>query len=225
MAGSAVRPTYRANPREQSVSGRLWRHDGAVAGYLVCGASDGTLYVSDMAGEPEEVLAAARRIAAEKWCRYVVLRSMPASSPYVAAVKKRNYRLTLDGEPNGGPMARVVSLSAALSAMKAELTARVQRNGLARFADGPLVDLSDGREVCRISVRDGAVTTAAVSSHLSGLPRIDAGDHAVQLLFGTHSMQELTASGDVTVTGVDTVPIGNVLFPRIDPSLPAWDRM
>jgi predicted N-acetyltransferase YhbS len=252
VAGTAVRPTYRDNPRGEMVSGWLWRDGdgdgrgsgGDVAGYVVCGDSEGTLFVVDLAGEPETALAVLRGIASERFCRWVVFRSMPPGSPYVKALRRRPYRMVLDEQPDGGPMVRGGPLCRMLKRMEGELSVRLERGtrGVVSVEPGPLLDISDGREVCRLEVRrlkatgeaggDAGTLSVAVVSGADGpvtgegaVPRIDAGERAVRLVMGTHAIDELGADGGVVLSGTGAPAVARILFPRIDPSLPAWDRM
>ncbi len=229
VPGTAVRPTFLSNPRPHKQSGRLWRAgDGSVAGYLVSGPSEGALLVTDIAGEPETALAVTRRTAAEAWCPTVVLETMPPASPYVDALRRRKHRLLAEAEPNGGPMARVVSLRQSLEELKPEFPRRLRSLGILRPVR---LTLSDGRECCLIeAAADGPariepVTTTGTGGPAPRLgPHLDAGDALIRLLFGTHTIDELLSEGSAGADD-EAAAAARALFPKLDPSLPSWDRV
>ncbi len=243
VPGTAVRPTYRRNPRSSLGSGHLWRDGtGAVSGYVVCGPSEGILYVSDLAGEPEVVMSVLKELSTRSRCEYLLLRNMPPASPYVRSLRRGPYRATEDYRPNGGPMGRIIALSRSLSAMKVELTGRYEEirpliggtdDGGRMGGERPLLVLSDSREQCVLSETDGVIAVSPVASLPSAggderdevVPWVEAGESVVRLIFGTHSVDELIASGEISVSGRKARMIASVLFPKISPSLPAWDRM
>jgi len=128
--------------------------------------------------------------------------------------------------------------------MEGELSVRLDRNigGPVFVEPGPLLDISDGREVCRLEARrletpriaggDEGTLSVAVVDDADGpvtgegaVPRIDAGEQAVRLVMGTHSIDELAADGGAVLSGKGAPAVARILFPRIEPSLPAWDRM
>ncbi|TVQ26204.1 MAG: GNAT family N-acetyltransferase [Spirochaetaceae bacterium] len=234
IPGTAIRPTYRDNPRT-SHRGYQWQDaSGAVSGYIVCHKSDDALLVTDAAGDPEAVLAACRAEASRQCCARVSFIAFPPASPYVRALQKRPYTLTAVAEPDGGPMIRSVSLASALRSLAGELASRLASVGYP--APVSLV-LEDGREQALISFDPGAVggesvritsagsaATRGVPETIDGAPVLYAGDSAARMLYGTHTVDALHADGLVTGTAA-ALQAARLFFPVCSPSLTAFDTM
>lgn len=228
VSGTAVRPTWRGNPRTGHTGYQWVDASGDCAGYIAYKKSDDTLMVTDAAGDPETVLAVCRDRAAALCAARVTFLAFPPDSPYVKALQKRPHTLTAIAEPDGGPMIRSVSLLSALRSLAPELEARLSAVGY----PVPLsLELNDGRErVCieydpapagSASIRVTVVDDSGVSA---GDHRLEAGDNAARLLYGTHSVDELVAEGLAHSTP-GALQAARLFFPVCSPSLTAFDTM
>ncbi|MFP4509392.1 MAG: GNAT family N-acetyltransferase [Spirochaetaceae bacterium] len=233
VPGTAIRPTYRGNPRTSHTGYQWCDASGDVAGYFVCDASEDTLLVTDAAGDPDTVLAACRVQAAKACCSRVCFLGFPPASPYVRAMKQRPYTLTSTEKPDGGPMIRTISLASALRSLSRQLSYRLTAVG---YPDRLSLVLDDGRDHALIRFTPAAsdeqaihITEVGVPSTTAGrtegdAPVLKAGDSAVRLLYGTHSVDDLVADGLVSGTA-DALKAARLFFPVCFPSLPAFDTM
>lgn len=229
VSGTAIRPTWRGNPRT-SQTGYQWTDAaGALSGYIVCKKYDDALWVTDAAGDPETVLAVTRAQASRQCCGRAEFIAFPPASPYVRALQKRPFTLTAIAEPDGGPMIRAVSLIAALRSLSSELLARL--HAIAWTAPISLI-LDDGREQARIRVDPSAAAGEAVQVTPAGAPGdsgthtpvLEAGDSAVRLLYGTHAVDNLVSEGLASGSAA-ALAAARLLFPVCSPSLTAFDTM
>ncbi len=228
IPGTAIRPTYRDNPRTGH-RGYQWQDAaGAISGFIVCKKSEDSLWVTDAAGDPEEVLAVCRAEASRQCCASVSIIAFPPASPYVRALQKRPYTLTTTAEPDGGPMIRTVSLASALRSLADELASRLAAVGY----PAPLsLVLDDGRNQALISYDPAAsgsesvrITPAGAPDAIDRTPVLHAGDSAVRMLYGTHAVDTLHADGLISGTAA-ALQAARLFFPVCSPSLPAFDTM
>ena len=218
LAGTAVRPTFRAPRRGRN--GYLW-HDasGQPAGYVVVSERKSTHFdLIDHAGDPPAVLGALGRLAQRRRATEVRFRALHYDSALARTLRRGDCRLETSYHRSGEAMIRTLNLTATLKKMCGELSARMKRSHLADWRGDLLI--ADSREKALLRIDRSRVTVAAPgpTKHT-----VRGGDRVAQLLIGTDDPCQTADAARMRLAG-DARRLLDVLLPCRHPMLAAWDH-
>ena len=214
LTGTAVRPTFKRNPRP-----KIWRWYRWAKGYVVVNSGRGAFALIDCAGDPRDVLTVLGRLARRYGAKEVRITGLHHDSALARELRRGNCRREQNYIRSGGPMVRTVNLRSLLTKITGELHRRMKGSALIDWR-GEL-KIADGREEVTLLIDRAKVK---VAPHPVRTPHTVRGKEEIaQLLIGTDAPDDLVATAGTRLTGTARKLI-TILFPHQHPMLSTWDH-
>ena len=223
LTGTAVRPTYGGNRRPDLWQCWTWPDEnGAVAGYVVCAAKNGTFSVVDWAGMAHAVLAATALLMRRLQCSEVRFVDAHEESELYRNLHTLNYRRETTHTRNGSCMIRIVNAHSLFSSIRRTLGKRLRESAAAGWSGTLKIVYPEA--ACYLLVDGGKIRVSPTPE--AGTPvrhTLKAGHELAQLLMGVDDPREIIRRNGMKTTG-DAKALICALFPQQHPSLSAWDH-
>ena len=223
LTGSVRRPTYRRNKHPGLFTIHAWkRGNGSAAGYVSVDAGDDTLWVDEVAGDPDVCLSVIRSIADASGCDEILFDRLHYKSAVGVKLRQMGSCRLATGTRLGKArwyVVRIVNLASLLAKLAPMLHDRLMASSLAVWRGSLTFVLEDTTGAERVTVDfgdDGATipeTPAAVADNA-----IVGGQAIAQLLLGCESADEVVAVNGIDVRG-DAAKLLPILFPPQYPQM------
>lgn len=218
--GTAVRPTFtKAGDIRGDAYG--WRDGrGRLAGYVYVRMDDANrrLKCFEAVGDVTQVLRVLGALARKHAGKELEVLNQPLGTPLMREIERGRCEVVTKLNPNGGPMARTLHLSAMLEKIADDLHGRLRDSSLAKWSGTLLVDDRLDKAALKISPRGVAVVAPSKTAHT-----IKTRGHAVQLVMGIDAPEKLIAGAKMKTTG-DAAELVAAMFPKQDPMLLTFDH-
>lgn len=224
LTGSVRRPTYRRNKHPGLFTIHAWKRGNAngAAGYVSVDSGDGTLWVDEVAGDPDVCLSVIRSIADASGCDEILFDRLHYKSAVGVKLRQMGSCRLATGTRLGKArwyVVRIVNLASLLGKLAPVLHARLAASSLADWRGSLSFVLEDTTGAERVTVDfgdDGASaseTPAAVADNA-----IVGGQAIAQLLLGCESADEVVAVNGIDGRG-DATKLLPILFPPQYPQM------
>ena len=224
LTGSVRRPTYRRNKHPGLFTIHAWELGNAngAAGYVSVDSGDDTLWVDEVAGDPDACLSVIRSIADASGCDKVLFDRLHYKSAVGVKLRQMGSCRLATGTRLGKArwyVVKIVNLASLLAKLAPVLHARLTASSLADWRGSLTFVLGDTVGTERVTVEfgdDGATaseTPATVADNA-----IVGGQAIAQLLLGCESTDEVVAVNGIDVRG-DATKLLPILFPPQYPQM------
>lgn len=225
LTGSVRRPTYRRNKHPGLFTVHAWKRgngNGRATGYVSVDSGDGTLWVDEVAGDPDVCLSVIRSIADASGCDETLFDRLHYKSAVGVKLRQMGSCRLATGTRLGKArwyVVRIVNLVSLLAKLAPVLHDRLMASSLADWRGSLTFVLEDTTGTERVTVDfgdDGATaseTPAAVADNA-----IVGGQAIAQLLLGCESADEVVAVNGIDVRG-DAAKLLPILFPPQYPQM------
>lgn len=224
LTGSVRRPTYRRNKHPGLFTIHAWKRgdgNGPAAGYVSVDPGDGTLWVDEVAGDPDVCLSVIRSIADTSGCDEILFDRLHYKSAVGVKLRQMGSCRLATGTRLGKArwyVVRIVNLASLLGKLGPMLYDRLMASSLADWRGSLTFVLEDTTGTERVTVDfgdDGAtIRGTATMSHTA----IVGGQAIAQLLLGCESADEVVAVNGIDVRG-DAAKLLPILFPPQYPQM------
>lgn len=224
LTGSVRRPTYRRNKHPGLFTIHAWKrgNGNGAAGYVSVDSGDDTLWVDEVAGDPDACLSVIRSIADASGCDEILFDRLHYKSAVGVKLRQMGSCRLSTGTRLGKArwyVVKIVNLASLLAKLAPMLHDRLMASSLADWR-GPLTFvLEDTAGTDRVTVEFGD-DGAAASETRAAVPdnAIVGGQAIAQLLLGCESADEVVAVNGIDVSG-DATRLLPVLFPPQYPQM------
>lgn len=224
LTGSVRRPTYRRNKHPGLFTIHAWKrgNGNGAAGYVSVDSGNDTLWVDEVAGDPDACLSVIRSIADASGCDEVLFDRLHYKSAVGVKLRQMGSCRLGTGTRLGKArwyVVRIVNLVSLLAKLAPVLHDRLMASSLADWRGSLTFVLEDTTGTERVTVEfgdDGATaseTPATVADNA-----IVGGQAIAQLLLGCESPDEVVAVNGIDVRG-DATKLLPILFPPQYPQM------
>jgi predicted N-acetyltransferase YhbS len=223
FTGTAVRPTFQ-NLRLGNRQAFCWYGvEGQKIGYVWVEPQpeQKMVWCLEAVGQAGDILGVLRQLAQQFGCERIVFEALPYAHPVVVYLRGKTCQESAAYQEANGWMVLCLNLKKTLEKLIPEFSARLAASMFAAWQGDLLI--SDGAESVTLSIEHTKIrfTSAASSEHAL---YVYAGNHIAQLLIGTYDPLTFIQNAPMQCSS-EAEELVQTLFPRLHPSLGAWDQI